>query len=633
MSDSKEQAATNVGKEKEKEKEEVVDSFVFEAPGVDEPDMFKLEIDSFPIVRPYKANDFVSYETLCVRIGKKKSGLLVLGRLYQIRYGQWLKLTDKLVGKAKDEKKELKLPVIPEEHLLGTYCCCLHRDWDPHHRGNMVTWIGGVQKEIGISNSTIADHFYMGDNYKNQQVMRLVFMKAYAASARELGVTAWGDLPPFDEGEAVVQLCQQVLIRDFLPKVLHKVPNVGPLRWRFEWTAAGTVYALTDAAISSVWVPAQKVLDEIKNGITKILDDGGKALIDQLEPVLVKVFELVESKMPKGDDKDKAPDTKEEQPPLIGSVVKDWRFEKSDIGKKFFDALVDAKEAREAVPTLRRSWEGAMSSVFHEKFAEGVTAACNPNFARSGIVKLILKGFTAHLVRTFKNYTAVDPVLKALEPLDTKRWALEDALIKAKDNKEGLEKTVNDASADMWRTLPDAGLALFKELASIKGRIRNEMRDEPREAAEALTAVADHMFHIQMRAINALRAQFTISLKQKLVGEALASAESVALVVRTTWRDILFQLVQIVVKEGWEKMTEALTEAAFQIAMAEFFKTVWEPICKPLQALQDKMPGPLAKLDILGLAQTVAEKIIQKGVTFAMTKILGGVEGFVFKQA
>jgi len=274
-----------------------------------------------------------------------------------------------------------------------------------------------------------------------------------------------------------------------------------------------------------------------------------------------------------------------------------------------------------------------MASLFNEKFAEGITGSCNPKFARSGIVQLIMKGFSAILVRTFKHYTAVDPVLKALDPLDKKRWELEDALVKAKDSKEGVEKAVNDASAAMWRTLPDAGLALFKELASIKSRIRGEMRDDPRDATEALCAVADHMFAIDMRAINALRAEFTIHLKEKLVGEALASADSIATVVRTTWRDILFKLLHIVMKEGWQKMCEGLTTAAFYFALDLFFKTVWEPISKPLQALQDKMPGPLAKLDILGLAQTIVEKIIQKGVNFAMEKICGAVEGFIFKQA
>jgi len=348
--------------------------------------------------------------------------------------------------------------------------------------------------------------------------------------------------------------------------------------------------------------------------------------------VLVKVFELVDSKMPKADDKEKDKE-KEETPPAVGSVVKDWRFEKSDIGKKFFDALADPKDAKDAVPALRRNWESAMASVFTEKFSEGVAGSCNPKFARSGIVQLIMKALSAHLVRTFKNYTAVDPVLKALDPLDKKRWELEDALAKVKDNKEGVEKTVNECSAAMWRTLPDAGLALFKELASIKNRIRGEMRDDPKEACDALTGVADHMFTIQMRAINSLRAEFTIKVKAALVGDALASADSIAQVVRTTWRDLIFTLLQTVMKEGWEKMCEGLTQAAFYIAMDLFYKTVWEPISKPLQALQDKMPGPLAKLDILGLAQTLVEKIVGKAVNMAMDKILGAVEGFIFKQS
>ncbi len=94
----------------------------------------------------------------CVRIDKVKSGLLTLAREYTIRFGQWEKLVDKL----KTENKEAKLPPLPEEHLLGTYCCCLSRNWNPGHRNEMENWLAGVQKAVGSGSKALADHFSMG---------------------------------------------------------------------------------------------------------------------------------------------------------------------------------------------------------------------------------------------------------------------------------------------------------------------------------------------------------------------------------------------------------------------------------------------------------------------------------------
>lgn len=629
LEDSKEAAAPADEKSKPEEKE-TIDSFVFTSPGVEEPAQFKVIIDSYPEKWPSYQNRYIAYDLHCVRIDKVKSGLLTLAREYTIRYGQWEKLVDKL----KTENKEAKLPQLPEEHLLGTYCCCLSRSWNPSHRNEMDNWLAGVQNAVGSGSKALANHFSMGDDWRNQTMIKKIFDKAYAASARELGVNAWGDLPPFDEGEAVTMLCQNVLVKEFLPKALAQVPAMVPCRWRLEWTAAGTLYALTGAAINSTWGPAQEMINQTKNGIVKLIDDGGADLIEKLSPLLTKLFEIINSKMPKSEEK--AEDDKEAEPAAakLGAVVSDWKFVKTELGAKFFQNLAEKDAgARGAVATLKSSWEAALGQALGAGMEAAVAGACNPKFAKSGIVQLIVKEFGKYIAGVFKEYTTVNPLILASKALDDKRWELEEALVKGKDDKANFEKTVFEASNAMWKTLPDAALLLFKELISIKSRLNSSWNALPRDAQAALSEVSTHMFQIQMRALNALRADFTNKLKAAMADPAnSASEEAVRGAVRGLWRDIIFSLTSTIVTEGWVKTAEALIEVAIQNTLDLFFTKVWPVVVEPIKALASMMPGPLAQLDVVALAQTIVEKIITKACTVAFTKIFLKLEGALFKQ-
>lgn len=627
LEDAKEAATPADEKDSKKEEKETIDSFVFTSPGVEEPAQFKIVIDDYPHKWPSYQNAYVAYDTHCVRIDKVKSGLLTLAMNYTIRFRQW----DNLIDKLKAENKDYKLPQLPEEHLLGTYCCCLNRSWNPNHRNEMDAWLKGVQKEVGSGSKALASHFFMGDDWENQQITKTIFDKAYAASARELGVNAWGDLPPFDEGEAVTMLCQNVLVKEFLPKALQAVPANAPCRWRLEWTAAGTLYALTGAAMNAAWTPAQAAIDEVKKGIMKIIDDGGQDLVDKLAPLLTKIFEIVQSKMPKGDD-DKAEEEKDEKG-KVGSVVKDWSFQKTEIGGKFHGELADKEHGRHAVTNLKNGWEKALTDALGAQMDAAVQGSCSPKFARSGIVQLIVKEFAKYITGTFKEFTTVTPLINASRNLDQKRWDLEDELVKHKDDKAAFEKTINEASAVMWTQLPDAGLSLFKDLLDIKRKLFSYYNVLPHDAKLALAEVSTHMFQIQMRALNHLRADFTNKLKAKFADPANAASEdAVRAAVRGLWRDIIFDLISVIVTEGWVKTAEGLIDVAVANTLAYFFEKVWPIVVEPLKALAGLMPGPLQKLDVVALAETVVEKIITKGVVYCFTKIFFKLESAIFKQ-
>jgi AcrR family transcriptional regulator len=497
----------------------------------------------------------------------------------------------------------------------------------------MNSWLADIQKVVGSGSKALADHFSMGDDWRNQQTFKTIFDKAYAASARELGIRDyWGDLPPFDEGEAVTMLCQNVLVKEFLPKVLEAVPRNAPCRWRLEWTAAGTLYALTGAAMSSAWIPAQAGIDQAKKGIAKVLDDGGQDLVDKLAPLLTKIFEIVESKMPKKDEKEE--DAKEEEPAAveIGSIVGAWKFEKTELGGKFYAGLID-KDARNAVSVLAQNWEQALGEALGKQMDDAVAGSCSPKFAKSGIVQLIVKEFGKYIAGTFREFTTVNPLIKASKAMDDKRWELEDALVKCAADRDAFTKAIDESSAEMWKQLPDAGLSLFKDLLDVKRKLFGYYNNLPYEAREALAVVSTHMFQIQMRALNALRADFTNRLKAKFADAAnLASEDTIRATVRTLWRDIIFELILVMSKEGWTQTALGLIEVAVQNTLEYFFTNVWPVVVEPIKALAEMMPGPLAQLDVVALAETVVEKILTKGVTYTFTKVFLKLESILFKQ-
>jgi len=244
-----------------------------------------------------------------------------------------------------------------------------------------------------------------------------------------------------------------------------------------------------------------------------------------------------------------------------------------------------------------------------------------------------VKEFGKYIAGTFREFTTVNPLINASKHMDDARWALEDALVKCKDDKAAIEKAINDASAAMWKQLPDAGLSLFRDLLDIRRKLHSSYNTLPRSALEVFSQVSTHMFQIQMRALNALRADFTNRLKAKMLEPGVTADElTIRMNIRPLWRDIIFDLILTMVKEGWLRTAEGLILVATENTLDYFFKNVWSVIVEPIKALANMIPGPLAQLDVVGLAETIVEKIIAKGCMSAFTKIFIKLEQVLFHQ-
>jgi len=436
-------------------------------------------------------------------------------------------------------------------------------------------------------------------------------------------------LPPFDEGEGVSLLCQLVIVDQFLPQITSKTPNA------MHGQGANALYALVDAAISSGWAPAQKVIDEVKQGIGKVIDDGGDALAAKLKDLFQGVLAVVQEKMKK--DEKKAEEEEKEPAGAIGSVTKDWKFDKTDVGKKYSALLLDAEKWGTASGQLQSEWKPAMDSFFSNAFTAAISNACNPKFASSTVMQMAIQEFSRYISNTFRRFSTVTPLIEAAKQLEKLRGDLVGEIAKDAKDFKTVEATINKSSTLMWQSLPSAGLSLFAELRRVESDLYSDLKDANDDALRALSGVVQHMYFIQMRALNALRVNFTIKLKAKLQDDANRASEAkIGEVVRQVFREELFVLVDMVIGETWTRLVEALTATCVAIAQNKFFTSeVWGAITGGLEALQAKIPdGPLkGKLDLPALAQTVVETILEKGVTKLSLKIFFKLEGAIFKQA
>jgi len=335
--------------------------------------------------------------------------------------------------------------------------------------------------------------------------------------------------------------------------------------------------------------------------------------------------------------KKKAEEEEKEPAGAIGSVVKDWKFDKTDVGKMYSGLLLDTEKWGTASGALQAAWKPAMDSFFSQAFTNAVAGACNPKFASSSVMQLAIQEFARYIGNTFRRFSTVTPLIEAAKTLEHLRAELVKELAKDSKDFKVVEAAINKTSGLMWQSLPNAGLSLFSELRRVESDLYGDLKDSNDDALRALSNVVSHMYFIQMRALNALRVNFTIKLKAKLQDDANRASEAkIGEVVRVTFRDELFVLLDAVVGETWARLVEALTATCVAIAQNKFFTSeVWTAITGGLNALSGKIPdGPLKdKLDLASLAQTVVETILEKGVTKLSLKIFFKLEGAIFKQA
>jgi len=205
-------------------------------------------------------------------------------------------------------------------------------------------------------------------------------------------------------------------------------------------------------------------------------------------------------------------------------------------------------------------------------------------------------------------------------------------MVAAAGKKEELEKLADKASSVLWQCLGSQAVGLWTKIYKLNDVINNIFSGQPDTVKAPLLDLLGHIFEVQVRGFNAIRVLYSRKLKASL-GEC-GDGDAVRECSRTSLRDSIFEVVNLLAIEHWVKTHEALTEAAKAYVLDRFTNEIWPTIKQGLDALQSMLPEAVSKagLDIPGLALKVATLLINKGVEWGMKKVGLKLEKAIFGQ-
>lgn len=600
--------------------------------GAEQPDLFDMSMDACSVINSGWSYSFTAYTIFCIRIGTDKDGkFFALGKRYQVGYNVLTQMWDALKAEIKADPAKL-----PPDCKHGDYCCCLKYKPDmPGAERIMKEYFNGIVAKYP-SSKAIPSFYNLGDNYVLQQRAFMIFSEAFNATRTAVTTGSWANdgLEPFNEGEAVNQLLRSVARTEFAPQFRAMAPNI-PVACiqNYLWYGSDAAcLGAVDTAVKAGWPPIQKGVDVAKVKVMEAIDKGAAALVDQLKPVIAKILAIVQEKLKKKSE-EKESSKHEPKGPQIGDVASKWQFQKSEIGRKFWEAL-NQHDARQAIKDLADNSDSAMDSFLQAKMAAGVKSLIGEKNASMEIVQVLLEIVAEQIVKTVKKFTTLKPLMRGMEKFFEKRLDLEKELLAARaQGAEAINKALDNGSSHLWKTMPSIGLQLFIDMHRVKGEISNTLSGVCATGQQPMLDVADNLYSLQMKAINSLRVQLINQLKAKLPSMS-SSDEHLKECVRSTWRELTFQVTHVMVKEAWVSLSGAFTASCLAQVLDKFNTEIWPTISAALQDLQAMLPAQLADmgLNIPSLGNKVVTILLEKGVTYAMTKLLIKVEHVLFTQ-
>jgi len=228
--------------------------------------------------------------------------------------------------------------------------------------------------------------------------------------------------------------------------------------------------------------------------------------------------------------------------------------------------------------------------------------------------------------------TTLDGFLEAAHKLAEAVTPLEEEMVAAAGKKEELEKLADKASAVLWQALGSQAVGLWTKIYKLNDVINNIFSGQPDTVKAPLLELLSHIFEVQVRGFNAIRVLYARKLKASLA--ECADADAVKECSRTSLRDSIFEVVNLLAIEHWVKTHEALTEAAKAYVLDRFTYEIWPAIKEGLDTLTSMLPDSVQKagLDIAGLALKVATLLINKGVEWGMKKVGLKLEEAIFGE-
>jgi hypothetical protein len=594
----------------------------------DQADLFGLDMSRCSAIHTAWYYTYTAYTLYCIRIGYKGEKFFALGKRYQVGY----RVLQDMHQKLKKEFPERAPSALPPDCLHGEYCCCLTYKSDLHHsEETMSTYLREIPKQYSSSKQVPA-HFYLGDNYEAQQRGQRVFENAFEMTRAEVFKGVWRrQVKPFDEGEALLELLRTVAIQEICPEVRANNPVVKAMGARAYYRSDSVVLTAVDTAFAGGWPPVQAAVNKARDSVQAKIDEGAAKLVDALKPVVKKILELAQSKMTKKEQKEEEKGTKKAE---IGDSMGDWRFERSQIGGKFYNDLA-GEDAKGALQGLSDNLDSAMTAHLEGVMKEGAKSFLGDRVGEFEIVQALMEKMAEVCVKLLNKYSTVMPLIHASGELFKLRSECESTLKMNKANKDSALKSLDDISLAMWKVLPAAGITLFREMDKVKENVQSQLSDAPDSAVEPLLEAADLMFAAQIKALNTARSQFISRLKTKFAEAGMLDNENtISQTVRETFREVVFPLINTMVVESWKAVGAAYIISAVEQGKAMFIEKVWPAIAAGLNELQNLIPEALTNmgLKIEPLAMTVCNILMAKAITAAVAGLMIAFETKVFDQ-
>jgi len=445
-------------------------------------------------------------------------------------------------------------------------------------------------------------------------------------------------LEPFNEGEAVTILLRSWARHEVIPEVRRQIPNIPGCTWRMYVNADSAVLGAIDTAMAAGWPAAQLAVDKGKDIVNEQVEKGAQKLVEELKPVLKKVLEIVQSKMSKKDEKEEPKKEDESKKKTqIGDTITKWKFNKTSIGGKFHNELNGA-DAKAALKNLHDTFESAMNQHIKEKVSQGTSALLGDRAANLEIVQEIIAKIAEQAVRVINKFTTLKPLMYGAEKMFDVRMTLENQIIQNKTaGLETVNKLIDEAGGAMWKTFPDVGLHLFRDMDVIKEQVNADLSgDCPETGRVPLREAADHLYQEQMKALNSLRTSFVNQLKARIASDQsiLMSDDAIKDAIRFIWRELTFEIIHVVMPDSWIKIANAIRLSAIEQVKHKFDENIWPNIVPALEPVQAMIPEAIANmgLKVEPLAHSVATTLLTKGVDWALTTLVIKLEFALFEQ-
>jgi len=607
-----------------------------------ERDTFCVNVHGSRIYEPNLGSKFIAYNTYVVRIGttadEKDKQFYVNAQYFDIKYNH-LSCVPALIHK---DFKDQKLPAFPPAYQIGGPCCfCLEKKAGdkPAHDKEISDWFKTVYETVPYSKHE-AHHFRCGDEWEIQQATKQTFFDAITATIADYDIIWTPEIPPFDEAEAVAELCKAVAIKKLLPKVLGPVEKIEnpTIRHSLLRTARSGVATAIDTA-AGTWGPLSAAASKAGEAATKALKEAAEKIVEALKPLIAKIVGIVKEKMAKkaeekkGEQEGKAPEEEEKKDKKleIGDIVTEWKFQQTPIGGKLFESLTKTN-ALEAIKASSEEIHSKLRAAVREPIEKVVEIICGTNYVLDYWTQWQIWWMSRRICNFICEITTLDGFLEAAHKLAEAVAPLEEEMVAAAGKKEELEKLADKASSVLWQCLGSQAVGLWTKIYKLNDVINNIFSGQPDTVKAPLLDLLGHIFEVQVRGFNAIRVLYHRKLKASL-GEC-GDGDAVRECSRTSLRDSIFEVVNLLAIEHWVKTHEALTEAAKAYVLDRFINEIWPTIKQGLDALQSMLPEAVSKagLDIPGLALKVAILLINKGVEWGMKKVGLKLEKAIFGQ-